>query len=391
VELGEDAYLTAGFYWCDNREFWNEATERAPLNLRAWVCQERHLSSRIIHFSDTQLFWECYEGTACENYPSGLPEWAVPDWSENTSILRQDLYQLRLQKAGLSLKGLGIPRDSDTGPPPDYELYFSWAVFRIHYTACAITKDEDKLVAIRGTEQQLGHALGDQLIAGLWYNRLLEELCWFKRIYKNGPLPRNPAKWRAPTWSWASSNARIWASNTAKSHRYCQNKQIWGELDNVNVTTNTSGELEHASLRIRCKPIPAAIEPHPSSDKTDDHTLYGILTLQNSMVKIQVEPSGESEFEIEMDDFGREEIRYVHMMIIQRCPHLRVRRKADDGDDDDIADLASDCVEGLLLVAQQGCDYMFERVGLFTANGSPTVAKVLEEYEAAESKIIIRI
>jgi hypothetical protein len=388
VELEKDAYLPAGLYWCDNRELWNEAIERAPLNLRAWVCQERHLSSRMIHFSDTQLFWECHEGTACENYPSGLPEWAVPYWSENTSVLRQDLYQLRLQKADISLDGLGIRGDistSDAGPPPDYELYFSWAVFRIHYTTCAMTKEEDKLVAIRGIEQQFGHALGDQLAAGLWYNRLLEELCWFKLIYTNEPPPRKPTKWRAPTWSWASSNARIWASNTTKFHRRCQNKQIWGELDNVDVKTNASGELEHASLRIRCKPIRATIEPYPNSDGTAYYTLYGILTLQNSMVEIQVERSGDSEFDIEMDDFGWEEIRHVHMIIIQRCPHHPgVNKKADDED-------LADCVEGLLLVPQQECDDIFERVGLFTAKGSPTVVKMLEDHDATESRVITLI
>jgi hypothetical protein len=48
-------------------------------------------------------------------------------------------------------------------------------------------------------------------------------------------------------------------------------------------------------------------------------------------------------------------------------------------------------VEGLLLVPQHGCDDIFERVGLFTANGNHIVAKVLKEHEAAESKIITLI
>jgi hypothetical protein len=222
-------YPQAGLYWCDIRNPWTEAVEWAPLNSRAWVCQERHLSPRIMHFSRTQLFWECHSVTACENYPSGLPQWALPDWFDSPSVLKQKLYQLKLQKADMSLEGLEIRRDipiSDTKPLPDHVLYYSWAVFRIHYSQCEMTKEEDKLVAIRGIAQQFGQALNDHLVAGLWYNRLLEELCWFKKSSINEPPPRKLKKWRAPTWSWASSNAITWVSNTtnpidtARTSRY---------------------------------------------------------------------------------------------------------------------------------------------------------------------------
>lgn len=394
MKNGKFAYPQAGLYWCDSELLWTEAVEWAPLNSRAWVCQERHLSPRIMHFSDTQLFWECHEGTACETYPSGLPEWAAPSWCDNSSVLRQGLYQLRLQEANMSLEGPGVRRDiptSDTGLLPERELYFSWAVFRIHYTQCALTKEEDKLVAIHGIAQQLGQALGDQLVAGLWYNRLLEELCWFKFSSTNKPPPRKPTKWRAPTWSWASSDARIWVSNTTKFHRNCKNKQVWSELENMDVKAKASGELEQASLRIRCKPICAVIKSHPSSDSEAKYQVYGVLTFQNSRVDIQAQKSGDSEFDIEMDDLEREEIRYVHMIVIQRCPHHPfVRRNVDDEDNEGDTDLV-DCIEGLLLVPQHGCNDVFERVGLFTAKGSPTVVKVLEEYEAAETKIITLI
>ncbi|KAF2850386.1 HET-domain-containing protein, partial [Plenodomus tracheiphilus IPT5] len=239
------AYPAAGLYWCDIAELWTQAVERAPLNSRAWVCQERHLSPRIMHFSDSQLFWECHECISCENYPSGLPHWAGPSWYHNSSVSRQNLHQLRLQEADLSREG--------SGSLLKRKLYFSWAVFRIHYTECVMTKEEDKLIAIHGIAQQLGQVLGDQLVAGLWSNRLIEELCWRKGSDLNEPPPPKLTKWRAPTWSWASSNARIWVSNTTRFHRKCKDKQIWSELENLDVRTKASGELEQASLRIRCK------------------------------------------------------------------------------------------------------------------------------------------
>lgn len=40
--------------------------ERAILNTRGWVLQERALSRRTIHFTATQVYWECGEGVCCE-------------------------------------------------------------------------------------------------------------------------------------------------------------------------------------------------------------------------------------------------------------------------------------------------------------------------------------
>jgi len=37
-----------------------------PLLDRGWVCQERLLARLIIHFSQTELIWECLEAVCCE-------------------------------------------------------------------------------------------------------------------------------------------------------------------------------------------------------------------------------------------------------------------------------------------------------------------------------------
>jgi hypothetical protein len=41
--------------------------EKARLNTRAWVMQERYLSRRTIHFGKNQVYWECGEGVYCED------------------------------------------------------------------------------------------------------------------------------------------------------------------------------------------------------------------------------------------------------------------------------------------------------------------------------------
>jgi hypothetical protein len=55
------------FYACPDTEDFNNDVEKAELNTRAWVMQERLLSCRTIHFSAKQTYWECGEGVYCEN------------------------------------------------------------------------------------------------------------------------------------------------------------------------------------------------------------------------------------------------------------------------------------------------------------------------------------
>lgn len=45
-----------------------------PVNRRSWVFQERMLARRVLHFSSTQIFWECFTHQGSESishWPSG--------------------------------------------------------------------------------------------------------------------------------------------------------------------------------------------------------------------------------------------------------------------------------------------------------------------------------
>jgi hypothetical protein len=56
------------FYVCDDMDDFEKDVEKARLNRRAWVMQERVLSRRTIHFTANQTYWECGEGVYCENF-----------------------------------------------------------------------------------------------------------------------------------------------------------------------------------------------------------------------------------------------------------------------------------------------------------------------------------
>ena len=50
----------------DNTEDPDLVLSKALLS-RGWVYQERHMSNRIIHFTEEELFWECREASWCVN------------------------------------------------------------------------------------------------------------------------------------------------------------------------------------------------------------------------------------------------------------------------------------------------------------------------------------
>lgn len=52
---------------CDPIDNFKVDVEQSALSKRGWVFQERALSRRIIHFTETQVYWECGIGIWCES------------------------------------------------------------------------------------------------------------------------------------------------------------------------------------------------------------------------------------------------------------------------------------------------------------------------------------
>jgi hypothetical protein len=183
-----DHQIDAGF---ETSEF--TATERYyPLLSRAWVYQERMLSTRVLHFGQYELFFECKSSIDCEcgsihNHGTGQ---------------ETPLALIKIEYAD-NLSEYDIPRDEQSLADVLYQSARLWRTMVCCYTALSLTKSYDRLPAIGGLARQLHSKRMSKYLAGLWEDTLHDDLLWnlytTSKLKKPRPYPRN-----APTWSWAS-------------------------------------------------------------------------------------------------------------------------------------------------------------------------------------------
>lgn len=83
-----------------------------------------------------------------------------------------------------------------------------WKTIVEDYTAAQLTVATDKLIALSGIAKVMARALGDKYIAGLWETSFITDLFWLGSSDRRGLRPR-PSPYRAPSWSWASSDGRV--------------------------------------------------------------------------------------------------------------------------------------------------------------------------------------
>jgi len=178
-----------------------------PLADRAWVQQERVLSTRIFMYSDLELLFECRTAIFCEcgRYP----------------------YQMKIgHRHG------EIGRGTNSHPGDSLGMFRFWNSVVRDYTRRELTYDGDILPAISAVAALVQEKTGDEYLAGLWKSELPVALLWsrdwrpryhidedqFSLLKAQLELPRplhnahpilkavshRPIGDRAPTWSWAS-------------------------------------------------------------------------------------------------------------------------------------------------------------------------------------------
>ena len=169
-----------GPYYAFDRFGWQKEVTDAPLNLRAWVLQERMLSPRTLHFGRSQIYWECRMLSVGHN---------VPELVVETTSYEQDLRtKTRLYEVD------------------DQHLLHFWRYIIQHYSRCGLTKRSDKLAAVQGIAHSIQKRLPEDLKPyywGVWEGDLPFGLLWFSHQGREDGTS-DDRNIEFPSWSWAS-------------------------------------------------------------------------------------------------------------------------------------------------------------------------------------------
>ncbi|KAF1955087.1 HET-domain-containing protein, partial [Byssothecium circinans] len=172
---------------------WTRLVASAPINRRGWIFQERYLSKRVLHFSSIQLAWECETLEACEMLPFSVDDALQSQWSSTAPkrTWRPTRRQLK-----------NYFRDKKVPPWLD-----AWITIIEDYSRRTFSEPSDKLIALSGVATDFFEKTGDTYLAGLWKNRFIAHMAWYSMFPS---LSSRPIQYRAPSWSWAAIEGRVY-------------------------------------------------------------------------------------------------------------------------------------------------------------------------------------
>jgi hypothetical protein len=223
-----------------------------PLLRRAWVFQERRLSPRVLHFTRSQLVWECQSARTSEDK---LLDY---DWSST---------------AGETIQRHPLPEPTQHPfkyPFTDNDL--DWRRIVTYYSRLSLTFDKDRLPAIAAiVERSMRVRRSDTYIAGMWANSLLYDAAWYR--HEHGCGTKRPIT-SAPTWSWASIRGAVQFHDVS----ILSSVLLLGIAHKINGPAHV-GEVQHASIQLRGPVLTTSLELVQVAGASSIHinkTLYKI-------------------------------------------------------------------------------------------------------------------
>ncbi|KAE9369738.1 HET-domain-containing protein [Stipitochalara longipes BDJ] len=234
---GHDGLERQERYYLWDSSLWRDHVELAPLNRRGWVLQERLLAPRVVHFSK-YIFWECKSLVSCEIMPTGEPFDFQLDYNSFYTRFLQIIEKVSAQEH----------ETTDEKTKLTQAAHHLWWDLVLTYSRCALSKDEDILVAISGIANIMENNLKDQYIGGLWRSTLLKDLLWSSRT----PSSVRPFPLLAPTWSWASMKGPIFRSTVSEG--FCRRVLDFAQIMDIQIKTSgdeRNGQIENGYLTIQ--------------------------------------------------------------------------------------------------------------------------------------------
>jgi hypothetical protein len=355
-----------------------------PLLSRGWVFQERLLSPRFLHFTQRELIYECQEGCECQcsDIDGGGIGPGMVRLIHSSPHLLANWKESKRAALGLHMK-------------PPQEAAAIWRGLVSHYVGLKLTIESDVLPALSALAKCMPPTAG-KYIAGLWENSFIDDLLWICTWGQHNCYAVK--EWRAPSFSWASQ--RFVKFNTSFHHSEEETQAIWDgaaswrDTDDGITTTTThvrlvsshcavkgsdpTGELESAHV-VLSGPLFASTDSshHEGFPIRDDLTTKG--SPQKHIVRIRRDgvrpnPTG-----------GKEDIWYLLMKSCRSSQLLPLTRL--DGQRKQALVMLMLRKVGL----EDGCDGVFERVGLVACNSmdmEPPVDDWLDRRQSKDDAIV---
>jgi hypothetical protein len=186
-----------------NFEGQDSLLDSGTLHSRAWCFQEVQLAPRLLSCGAKELYFQCHRGLCREGSPLDF----LFDKGRGPKRSRFCDYQPM------------------TDPAETYELWYKCVRA---YSERNLTYPSDKLSALSGLASRFPRLFKDDAerptpqdyLAGLWRADLLKGLLR-ENIFN--PQQRQPVAYRAPSWSWAATDAGTFGfGSKTNDHFYCQ-------------------------------------------------------------------------------------------------------------------------------------------------------------------------
>ena len=185
---------------------------KSPLAKRGWAFQERLIARRILHYTNSELVWECGSYAKCE---CRLEEHTYrPDDVWRSPLFRLNQKQVSPKemptKSACDLR-IWTPKYNELpNIPPCYagpsSFYCQWDRIAVEIARREFRIRSDILPAIAGIATEMKRCTGDENYFGLWYDDFAQGLLW----YTMGCRTKGPRELSlAPSWSWTSAGGPI--------------------------------------------------------------------------------------------------------------------------------------------------------------------------------------
>ncbi|CVL06151.1 related to tol protein [Fusarium mangiferae] len=151
-----------------------------PLSKRAWALQEQILSTRLIHFTSTQMFYQCTDGLSSED---------------------GNIYD-KLSKLPSPVHFMDTIKFPSKRPSP-------WSRWVTEFSARHLSFDSDRITAMAGLIKHYEHISLQRPILGLWDGTFCTDMAWYSYTLVDNKARHDDDVFKGiPSWTWFSSKAK---------------------------------------------------------------------------------------------------------------------------------------------------------------------------------------